>query len=416
MIVNILLALVSLLSDSAPQKDYLVTLGKMQRTDIYDFMCDGLYYEFAGENEVNLIRKKSIYIGYEWQIPRDILRDEAYDDLGNVCYVGDLVIPDSVVHQGKKYKVASVNQYALSYSRGLKSITFTSDISVQYTSTPQFESGALVHTRHLSNITYFDSTTTISRQLHRCPMLNTVHFPYKLNKIECSFVDCGLTEVDMDNHGAYNPDCFTIDRSFVDLWALRKVKFPECDTLLLSSCYFGGCPNVEQFVFRPCSVIIQEGSEFIITANHESNIRIKVVSESVTPPNVILRNPNYDNSFSKYNRSSNILYVPDESLEAYRAAEYWKDFYYLRPISEYYALEMVEIESPVADAENVSEILLDSKGTELHISVSEPTEVSVWSIQGAQVWRGRVADDTTLSLPHGMYIITTPTSTMKYSH
>ena len=77
---------------------------------------------------------------------------------------------------------------------------------------------------------------------------------------------------------------------------------------------------------------------------------------------------------------------------------------------------MVEVESPVAEAANVSEILLDSKGAELHISVSEPTEVSVWSIQGAQVWRGRIADDTTLSLPHGMYIITTPTSTMKYSH
>ncbi|MDE6249149.1 MAG: leucine-rich repeat domain-containing protein [Paramuribaculum sp.] len=420
MILNILLALVSLLSDSLSEKRYWDEYDPY-RTDLYDFKCDGLYYEFAGENEVNLVREKTLIIEYGWYVT-DIayLYTLAYNNVGNVGYVGDVVIPDSVEYQGKKYKVVSINSLALSYARGLNSITFTSDIPFKYPEVRynQFrESGTIVHSRDLTTVTYYDSTTTISRQLHRCPSLKTIKFPYKLERIECSFIESGLTEVDLDNHGEYNPSRFSIEEEcFRKSASLRRIKFPECDTLVFKNSSFDGCFNIEEFVLRPCSVIVQEGKEFLSYSHYEQEkCYAAVISESVVPPAVILHPSEDYNSFNGY-RDRRTLFVPDESIDAYSAAYYWKDFWYIRPISEYYALEMVEIESPVADAENVSEILLDSKGAELHISVSEPTEVSVWSIQGAQVWRGRVADDTTLSLPHGMYIITTPTSTMKYSH
>ena len=419
MILNILLALVSLFTEKTYPKTYWA-FGEIEGMIVYDFKCDGLYYEFADENEVNLVREKPAIIQYGWLTDVEYLYTIAYDNRSNVCYVGDIVIPDSVSYEGRKYKVASINTYALSFSRGLKSITFTSDIPIKfpvsdYYGEPNREGAGLIHNRDLTTVTYYDSTTTIISQLRRCPSLKTVNFPYKLESIVRSFEECGFTEVDLDNHGDYNPSRFTLEESFDYSTSLRKIKFPECDTLVFKNNRFSGCPNIEAFVLRPCSVIVQGSNEFLsYTSSDSKKWNARVISESVVPPKVI---PMEDGeSFRVEYRHHRMLYVPGESVSAYREAPYWKDFWHICPISEYYALEMVEVESPVAEAANVSEILLDSKGAELHISVSEPTEVSVWSIQGAQVWRGRIADDTTLSLPHGMYIITTPTSTMKYSH
>ena len=418
MILNILLALVSLFTDNLSEKRYLDEY-EPARMELYDFTCDGLYYEFAGENEVNLVRDETLIIELDWIVlDISLLHTIAYNNINNVCYVGDIVIPDSVEYKGKKYKVASINSYAFSYSRGLKSLTFTSDIPVKfpskYAGLPKMDIYDFGFNRELTTVTYYDSTTTISRQLHRCPSLKTINFPYKLEKIERSFIECGLTEVDIDNHGEYNPSCFTIEECFDNSTLLRKFKFPECDTLVLKNNSFAGCYNIEEFVIRPCSVIVQEDIDFLYHSRDEVDYAA-VISESIVPPEVILRASEGSEFINGYRRER-MLYVPDESISAYREAPYWKDFWRIRPISEYNALQMVEIESPVADTDKASEILLDSNGAELHVSVSEPTEVSVWSIQGAQIWRGRVADDTTLSLPHGMYIITTPTSTMKYSH
>ena len=63
-----------------------------------------------------------------------------------------------------------------------------------------------------------------------------------------------------------------------------------------------------------------------------------------------------------------------------------------------------------------SHISLRSDREELHITATQPVEVTVWSLQGLPVWRGKVVDEATATLPKGVYIITTPTSSRKYRH
>ncbi|MDE7450252.1 MAG: hypothetical protein K2M72_08595 [Paramuribaculum sp.] len=118
---------------------------------------------------------------------------------------------------------------------------------------------------------------------------------------------------------------------------------------------------------------------------------------------------------TKY-RNRAILYVPDEAIEDYKTADYWQDFGEIRPMSEYLAEEEAAIDGPIVDVDGVAEVEMSSNGSELTLSVSVPTEVTVWSLQGQAVWRGKVVDEAAITLPHDVYIITTPNSVRKYRH
>lgn len=93
-----------------------------------------------------------------------------------------------------------------------------------------------------------------------------------------------------------------------------------------------------------------------------------------------------------------VLQVPAESVEAYKAADEWKDFYSI--------ISTVGINSVRDNA--VSVVSLTGA-----IAVSGNGEiVSVYDMAGRKVAAG-TADGSLISLPRGQYIITTPVSTHK---
>lgn len=413
---NLLLILLSVLPWlKAESKAYQVD-GTYQIEDIYDFECDGLYYEFAGENDVYLVREKSVmlHLDSESIFREPIWKDAYYFQEENVCYTGNIVIPDSVEYKGKKYRVAAVNHYALSFSRGLKSVTFTSDIN--FTWRPQYDSETrpFFFNESLESVVYPDCKTEIINQITWASSLKTVHFPYNLTKLSVSLTHTGISEVDLDNHGEYNPSCFTVRNCFDNSPNLKKIKFPECDTLIIDGCSLAESHKLEQIVFRPCNMLILPCSgEIFYHLYYTLDYPIKTISESMIPPVVDYYD---DPSYNIQYRSKAILYVPDEAIEDYKTADYWQDFGEIRPMSEYLAEEEAAIDGPIVDVDGVAEVEMSSNGSELTLSVSVPTEVTVWSLQGQAVWRGKVVDEAAITLPHDVYIITTPNSVRKYRH
>ncbi len=409
---NLFLILLSVLPGlKAESKSYQV-FGTYQIEDIYDFECDGLYYEFAGENDVYLVREKSVilHLDSESIFREPIWKDAYYFQEENVCYTGNIVIPDSVEYKGKKYRVAAVNHYALSFSRGLKSVTFTSDIN--FTWRPQYDSETrpFFFNESLESVVYPDCKTEIINQITWASSLKTVHFPYNLTKLSVSLTHTGISEVDLDNHGEYNPSCFTVWKCFDNSPNLKKIKFPECDSLVIEECLFTECYKMEQIVFRPCNMILGNFDMSLMYLYYIADCPIKVVSEGITPPVL----DDYMTETKYRNRA--ILYVPDEAIEDYKTADYWQDFGEIRPMSEYLAEEEAAIDGPIVDVDGVAEVEMSSNGSELTLSVSVPTEVTVWSLQGQAVWRGKVVDEAAITLPHDVYIITTPNSVRKYRH
>ncbi|MBD5315768.1 MAG: hypothetical protein HDS08_06410 [Bacteroides sp.] len=409
MMLNLLIAFVSFLWDYPTEKPFRVYLPE-EIEDVYDFEYEGLYYEFANENEVNLVRKRSVAVCLEAECCMYDDWEEAYNDVNNSCYNGQIVVPDSVEYEGKKYRVASVNAFALSYSKGLEAVTFTSDVAME----PGYyaKSCSLFFNQDLKQVAYHDSTMTVSFQMHWCPSLTQVHLPYRLNTLESSLVGTGMVEIDLDNHGAYNPATFSVTGCFDYSPHLKKVKFPECEVLSLRSCDFEECPEMRQIVFRPCRNITQYTNEILSKLHSQTETPVKVVSESVLPPAVTL----IGSDFKAEYRAKAILYVPDEAIEDYRAAEYWQDFGEIRPMSQYLAEEAADINAPIVGNGIDEGITLKSNRSELYITTTSPMEVNVWSLQGLPVWSGNVVEEVALPLPCGTYIVTTPCMARKYRH
>ncbi|MBD5243644.1 MAG: hypothetical protein HDS60_06115 [Barnesiella sp.] len=436
MILNILLALlplfgsgentITLQADSSlkdetgtvEEKQYYVQrLSEMQR--VCDFECDGLFYEFADGDNVTLVRENTALIDHSEERPVECRLQMAYERDENVCYTGDITVPDSVEYDGKKYRVAYLNPFALSLCKGLRSITFTSSFEEQILHCP-YNICCFTCNLDLTSITYPDDMTEIIGQIYISPSLTDVHFPKRLSKLFSTIRYCDMTEVDLDNHDPYNPAKFSIDyRSLYSCENLARIKMPECDTLSFDGFNCHECRKVEQIVFRPCSVIEMLRVEFLWYSMKYGLKKMTIVSEASVPPEVLI----YDTtgipgSFDSEFRTNSILYVPDEAMEAYREAYYWRDFGEIRPMSEYLREENAAIEGPVCEAAEMSEpqVSLRSDRGELHITASTPTELTVWSLQGLPLWRGTVMDEAAVTLPAGVYIVTTPTSSRKYHH
>ena len=435
MILNILLALLPILGlgdntvaqqSQTSLKDDTTTVKKRYCVErlqdierVCDFECDGLFYEFADGDNVTLVRENSVFIDYSWELPYEKIYEKACANKENVCYTGDLVIPDSIEYSGKKYRVAYINPNALSFCKGLRSITFTAPFENQKLDPPGC---CFTYNPDLTSMTYPDDMTDISYHFLFTPSLEHIHFPKKMSNLIRSLRYLSTTEIDLDNHDSYNPSRFYIDYlsfSFSD--SLTCVKMPECDTLAIREFVYYFCDKAEKIVFRPCSVIeMTEASYFGFPMSYGSK-KMTVVSEGATPPKVIV----YDGSGNEVHFEDNygycaksILYVPDEAMEAYREAYYWRDFGEIRPMSEYLREENAAIDRPVCEAAEMAEpqISLRSDRGELRITASTPAEVTVWSLQGLPLWRGTVVDEAAVTLPKGIYIVTTPTSSRKYRH
>jgi hypothetical protein len=111
-----------------------------------------------------------------------------------------------------------------------------------------------------------------------------------------------------------------------------------------------------------------------------------VVSRNVTPPTT-------EDPFDDTTYLEGVLYVPDASIEAYQAAAGWKNFWEIKPLSEYSGVEGVVVD------EDVETISVDNGA----INVSGDVPVHIVALNGTTVYSGR--GGTRVNVAPGIYIV-----------
>ena len=205
---------------------------------------------------------------------------------------------------------------------GIKTITFEEGSCLNYIGNRTFE-----FCRSLESFDMPNSVTSTGYQVFGyCNGLKSVHLSENLTTIESSmFLRCfKLQELDI-------PSSVTLVKSSAidECTSLKKLKIGDKDAT-------PGSTMIESYVLRECySLDVLE-----LGANIDSIGRIcfldvdslkTVICWSLTPPRC---NDSWQTFNPAPNRLNATLYVPKESLEAYRTANEWKKFNTIVPIED----------------------------------------------------------------------------------
>ena len=168
---------------------------------------------------------------------------------------------------------------------------------------------------------------------------------------------------------------------------IGKYAFYGCNNAFTSVSIPDGVTEIASYTFAYCyslkRVTIGKGvtrlGVYAFGFNYEYD---EVTVNAVVPPAL------YENSFSKVFGSSKVVYVPAESLEAYRAADGWKEFTNLQ------AIGTTGLQTP-AMPESIR-----MQGGMLHNP--NGLTVIIYDLTGRPVYSGNA---TTVELPAGIYVV-----------
>ena len=143
-------------------------------------------------------------------------------------YAGEVVIPESVEHEGTTYSVTSIGD-AFHYCDGLKSVTIPNSVT-------SIGESAFIYCDGLTSVTIPNSVSSIGRNaFYRCRGLTSVTIPNSVTSIgESAFYDCsGLKSVTIGN------SVTSIGESaFHRCWGLTSVTIPNSVTSIGSQAFF----------------------------------------------------------------------------------------------------------------------------------------------------------------------------------
>ena len=212
-----------------------------------------------------------------------------------------LIIPNSVLYNGRECPVTSIGDGAFSSCTRLTEVTIPNSVTT-------IGSSAFYSCRDLQTVTIGNSVTTIgSWAFTSCTRLTEVTIPNSVTSIgDYAFSSCTrLKTVTIGN------SVTTIgDGAFRGCTGLTEVTIPNSVTSIGSSA-FNGCTQME-------SVTIGEKVESIgESAFAKCNSLTAVTSKAVTPPQI------WATTFDDYAMT---LYVPAGCKPKYAETEYWRNF------------------------------------------------------------------------------------------
>ena len=319
--------------------------------------------------------------------------------------------PDGVVYIGKvayefkgemasgtainiKEGTVSISGYAFYGCTGLTSITIPNSV----TSIGEF---AFSGCAGLTSVTIPNSVTEIGwSAFEGCTALTSVTFNATNCKspgrtYEAWFQDCPLTSLVIGNDVKSIPGCLayyqtrltsvTIPNSVISIgWyafegctGLTSVTFPNSVTEIGYSAFYG-CTGLTS-VTIPNSVTTIGGSAFSGCTGLK-----KIYSLNPVPPVI------YWDTFVAYDVD---LFVPKGCVPKYKEAKYWKDFRFIGEIEE---------EGGIDDVIGADSKIKYDGGT---ITISVPSEIAVYSIDGRLVATANGVSLDTESLTHGTYVV-----------
>lgn len=198
-------------------------------------------------------------------------------------YEGDIIIPSSITVEGVEYAVTSIGYAAFEYCTGLTSVDIPNSVT-------SIGNRAFHDCTGLTSVKLGSSVKNIGwGAFYGCNALTKVTMPETESDMtigDCAFSSCsGLTSITV-------PESVSEIGvgAFGHCYRLTSAAMPESLT------------NVGKYAFRDCDAMTE------------------VYCSATEIPNTA------DNVFHNINVAKSTLYVPEASIEAYKAASPWKDF------------------------------------------------------------------------------------------
>lgn len=236
--------------------------------------------------------------------------------------VTNLEIPD---------EISEINMYVFCGCTSLTSINIRNNIT-------SIGNGAFFYCSKLTSVVIPDSVTSIGESVFAsCANLTSVLLPNTITKISYgTFRNClSLTSVVIPN------SVTSIGSSaFSHCYSLTSVVIPNSVTNIKSHAFYecpgltsieipNGVTNIGDYAFYDCygliSVTIPNSVTKIGTKTFLGCSKLNSITcKAINPPSI------YNNTFTSTDK---ILYVPAESVEAYKTTNYWKQFTNIQAIN-----------------------------------------------------------------------------------
>ncbi len=290
---------------------------------------------------------------------------------------GALNIPATVTYAGTEYKVTSIGAEAF-YDCSFTSVTIPDGVTI-------IKYGAFQNCTDLTEVTFGNSITTIEYSaFYYCLSLKQVTIPKSVTNIGVNvfFYCTALTHINVDAanpaYSSENGVLFNKDKTTLLRYPAAKpgttYTVPKSVTCIGESA-FGQCTALKELT-------LSENVSKIESYAFEDFAAITKMTVLATVP------PTAETSAFKYFNLDTPVYVPASSLDAYKAANVWKEFTNLQAISG------TAIDTP-SMPESIS-----IQGGMLHNP--NGLTVSIYDLTGRLVYSGNA---TTVELPAGIYVV-----------
>lgn len=354
---------------------------------------------------------------------------------GESLYAGDIVVPGSVSHDGKTYKVVAVDEKAFSDCIGLTSVSVPASVekigdnaflgckalarvsiedgestltlgsndkkkglfngcplkslhlgrNISYTADKAHGYSPCLDITSLKEVTFGDKVTTIGRSLLcGCTGLTAIVFPERLERIEdLAFQECsGLVDVKIPNQVTKIGDlAFQGCTGMTTLVVGDAVKliggysFSNCEALTTVTIGVG-IDSIADEAFSNCKNITK------VTALNPVACRTSIVD---------MRYVFDDNAYANAT-----LFVPKGSLDSYKKQFGWKQFDHMQELDPQSSVEQV-LEQEIAIEACNGNLTIDA--------LAANAQVEIFTLDGKVAYRG---NEAVIALPtQAIYIVKT---------
>ena len=263
------------------------------RVAAHDFVVDGIYYNVVGPSEVAVTCRGC--------------------DSEGLSYSGNLVIPETVEYEGNNYTVTTIGPDAFFKCKQIGLVSIPSTITDLYWDA-FMESASSIVVPDLE--TWCGITFYVDCSYHQGSpdLVVYTHHLIANQDIEHLVIPTSITEIG--------------DFTFYNTGNIRSVVIPNQVTQIGEGA-FAACDHLESVRIGPNVEFIGSGAFDILGAyywgdlwNLESEGIIDEVTCLAVEPPVLESKYCFNTGIYRHT----VLRVPEESMEAYRAAEYWSRF------------------------------------------------------------------------------------------
>ena len=318
----------------------MASVSSFAYDEMPDFQVDGLYYNFLEDENVEVTHPYIPVVPVENVASNTKKKSHAIsaDDYYNLT---NLVIPSTVTYEGKVYNVTRIGFDAFNQCDKLTFVDIPSSVKT-------IGVGAFYFCSSLTSITLKEGLEHIEwNAFENCRSLENITFPNSLKTIRNYAFSNTLWYKNHPNGAVYAGNVFykykgdipqntsfVIKEGTVSIspYAFVKENYHE-DYSLVSVSIPNSVEVIGEGAFYRCraltSIVIPNGVTTIETlAFYYCKALKSVTCEAVNPPalsgSVFLSTPIADAT----------LYVPAESIEAYKTAAQWKEFGQILPIEQ----------------------------------------------------------------------------------